>query len=109
MNVKPRLYKVPLVAGLVAIGEDELSKQVADKRIKLAVSKSMQGAVTIRKDLKQVFIDALNTEFAKNATDEGVCDYYIRGIIGGIIVPVENVKQGGVDRYYTPGELFFRS
>ena len=107
--IKPGSYRVPLVAGLIAIGEDELSKQVADKRIKLAISGSIQGAVTIRKDLKQTLIDALNTEFANNATDEGVTECYIKGIVGGTTVPVENVEQGGTDRYYAPGELFLKS
>ena len=109
MNVKKGSYKIPLVAGLVAIREDELSKQVADKNIKLALSNSIQGAVTIRKDLKQVFVDALNTKFAKNAADERVIDYYVRGILSGSTVPVENITTENDNRYYAPGELFLKS
>lgn len=107
--MKPGAYRVPLVAGLVAVGEDEYAHQVANKNIKLAVAASIQGAVVTRTDLKQVFIDALKTEFAKNAADEGVCDYYIRGIISGKTVPVENITDSGGNRYYAPGELFFKS
>ena len=108
-TIKPGAYRVPLVAGLVAIGEDDLSKQVADKRIKLAVSNSIRGAVVSRIDLKQTFIDALNTEFAGNAADEGVIDYYIGKIIDRSIVPVENNSDGNSNKVYAPGELFFRS
>ena len=109
MNIKPGSYRVPLVAGLVAIGEDELSKQVADQRIKLAVKSSIKGAVKVRTDLKQTFIDALNTEFAKNAADEGVIKHYTEKIIDGSVVPVENTTPGTDNRYYAPGELYFNS
>ena len=109
MNIKPGSYRTPLTAGLVASGEDELAGKVADKSIKLAISGSIEGAVVTRIDLKQVFIDALNTRFAKNAADDGVCDYYIRGMISGDTMPVENISDSGDDRYYAPGELFFRS
>ena len=109
MNIKPGAYRTPLTAGLVVIGEDKLASKVADKRIKLAISKSIQGSVTIRKDLKQIFIDALNTKFAKNAADEGVTDYYVRGIIDGSTVPVENIIAENDNRYYAPGELFLKS
>ncbi len=109
MNIKPGAYRTPLTAGLVVIGEDDLAAKVADQSIKLASSASICGAVVTRTDLKQVFIDALNTKFAKNAADDGVCDHYIRGIIGGSTVPVENITAGNDNRYYAPGELFFKS
>ena len=109
MNIKPGSYRVPLVAGLVATGEDELSKKVADQRIKLTVAGSIQGTVTVRTDLKQVFVDALNTEFAKNAADDGVVKHYSSQLILGSVVPVESITQEGYDRYYAPGELFFGS
>jgi hypothetical protein len=109
MNIKPGAYRTPLTAGLVVIGEDELAAKVADQSIKLAVKSSIQGAVVTRTDLKQVFIDALNTRFAKNAADDGVCDHYIKDIIGGRTVPVDNTPATQVDHYYAPGELFFRS
>ena len=109
MAIKPGAYRTPLTAGLIIKGEDELAGKVADQSIKLASNASIQGAVVIRKDLKQMFIHALNTKFAKNATDDGVCEHYIRGIIGGSIVPVENATAVNDNRYYAPGELFFKS
>lgn len=109
MNVQPGSYRTPLVAGLVTIGEDELAHQVANKNLKLAVTGSIQGAVITRTDLKQTFIDALKTEFAANAAYEGVCEHYIRKIIEGSVVPVENNPMVQPDRHYAPGELFFKS
>jgi hypothetical protein len=109
MEIKPGAYRTPLTAGLIVIGEDELAGKVADQSLKLASSKSIEGAIVVRKDMKQVFIDALNTRFAKNTTDDGVCEHYIKGIIGGSIVPVENMTAGRDNRYYAPGELFFKS
>ena len=109
MDIKPGAYRTPLTAGLIINGEDDLAGKVADQSIKLALSASIQGNVVVRKDMKQVFIDALNTKFAKNAANDGVCEHYIRGIIGGSIVPVENRASATGNRYYAPGELYFRS
>ena len=109
MNIQPGAYRAPLVAGLVAIGEDELAHQLANKNIKLALTNSIRGAVISRTDLKQIFIDALRTEFAGNASDEGVCEHYINKIIEGSVVPVKNDPMVQPDRHYAPGELFFKS
>ena len=109
IKMKPGSYRVPLVAGLVAIGRDELSKQVADKRIKLALSSSIIGAVVTRRDLAEIFIEALDTEFAKNAADEGVVDHYTEKLTDGTVIPVENSTSGTNNRYYAPGELYFNS
>ena len=109
MNIQPGAYRAPLVAGLVAIGEDELAHQIANKNLKLAVGRSIKGAVISRTDLKQKLIDALRTESANNDADEGVCDHYIRKLIEGSVVPVENNPMVQSDRHYAPGELFFKS
>jgi hypothetical protein len=79
MDMKPGAYRTPLTAGLIIKGEDELAGKVADQSIKLAVKSSICGAVVTRIDLKQVFIDALNTRFAKNTTDskEICCSYLL--------------------------------
>lgn len=109
MIIKPGAYRVPLVAGLVAIGEDELSKQVADHRIKLALRDSIRGAVVTRKDLSHVFVEAFETEFATNSADEGVVDYYKENLNNGSVVPVENKRPMSFNRHYAPGELFFKT
>lgn len=107
--MKPGAYRVPLVAGLVAIGRDELSKQVADKRIKLALSSTIQGAVVTRRDLSEIFVEALKSGFARNCAEDSLIDHYTTKLEDGSIVPVENRPSGANDRYYAPGELFFRS
>lgn len=109
MNIKPGAYRVPLVAGLVVIGRDELSKQVADQRIKLAVSNSITGAVITRRDLAEIFIEALDTAFARNTADDEIIEHYRSKLKDGSIVPVENNPVVPVDRHYALGELFFKS
>lgn len=94
--MKLESYRVPLVAGLIAIGRDELSKQVADKRVKLAIADTIQGAVVTRRDLAEIFIEALDTEFAKNTADEGMADYYTIKLKDEIFIPVENRASGNI-------------
>ena len=105
----PGAYRVPLVAGLVAIGRDELSKQVADKSIKLALSGSIRGAVVTRRDLTEIFVEALKSRFARNCAEDSLIDHYTSKLEDGSIVPVENRPSCANDRNYAPGELFFRS
>jgi len=109
INIKPGAYREPLIAGLVAIGKDELAGKVTDQSIKLAVSCSIRGAVVSRRELTEHFVEALTTECAKNATDEGVTVHYINKLNNGSIIPVENSRKSADNRYYAPGELFFKT
>jgi uncharacterized membrane protein YheB (UPF0754 family) len=109
MNVKPGSYRVPLTAGLIAIGEEELAEKVADRSIKLAVSCSIRGAVVSRSELTNRFVKALTTESARKATDEGVTVHYINKLNNGSVIPVENSEGPADNRYYASGELFFKT
>jgi hypothetical protein len=109
MNIKPGAYREPLTAGLIAIGEDELAGKVADQSIKLAVSCSLRGAVVSCSELTERFVEALTTEFARNATDEGVTVHYINKLSNGSVIPVENSGESADNRYYASGELFFKT
>jgi hypothetical protein len=108
MNIKPGAYREPLTAGLIAIGEDELAKQVKGQNIKLAVSCSIRGAVVSRSELTERFVKALTTESARNTADEGVTVHYINKLNNGSVIPVENTSERS-NRSYAPGELFFKS
>ena len=143
--IRPGSYKAPLERGLRLLGSGEIPENihpgfkiyqatnaahlthladgVSNGDIKLAVSSSIQGAVTMRPDIKVVFIEAL--DLAKHEQDsdtQEICDYYIQGLREGRMVPAEKAGAyvypygdshakyvGSGDRNYAPGELFFGS
>lgn len=141
--ISPGSYKAPLERGLRLLGAHETTEKVhpgfqviqegyaahlinladgvRNGDIKLAVSSSIQGAVTMRQDLAEVFIEALDK--AKHELEiQEICDYYIQGLREGRMVPAEKAGAyvypygdshakyvGSGDRNYSPGELFFGS
>lgn len=101
-------YRMVLPKGLKRLGEDDLAKLVENKDIMLALTGSMVGNVTVRKDLKEIFIEALSMEFDPNL--QQFADKYRSNLENDICVPVVSFNGQtsiGTDRYYRSGELFF--
>ena len=84
-------------------GFTELSELIANKSIMIAITDSIQGNVTTRKDLKETFITALER------ADKPHSSKYVNGLSSGAMVPVESFdgKTYIAEKNYSSGELYF--
>jgi len=107
---RPGQYREILVPGLEKLKEYDMAKAVEKQEIKLAVANSIRGPVQTRRNLTELFADAM--EFMREDSPELV-KYYKTGLNTGTIVPVVNncaeINARIADRVYAPGQLFFTS
>ena len=119
-------YREPIIQGLQGI-DPELAVLFQRGDIKFAIAGSIVGGVTVRRDLTDLCVRALEAAGPQYAEEKA---YYIDGLRSGRVVPVSTSgvnyiatgtsaedamkKQAAVlaaqpEKVYKPGELFFNS
>jgi hypothetical protein len=113
-------YKKPLIEGLRLLGREKEAELFESGTLKFGVVAGFTGAVRAHKELVAPCIEAL-----KAVPQTIVTGYYIHELESGRVLPAATegayvydpedkaaaafAAAGKSDRYYAPGELFFKS
>ncbi|SRR6266550_7019341 len=108
-SVKPRCYKLPLIAGLRQMHQLVLADQVEAGELKLGIAAQMRSVDRIRPDLAGTCANALEQSDAQTLAENNVLSHYAIGLREGRVVVAHPGGTTGGQSYYAPGELYFRS